>query len=317
MKKIIFAISIFTLVLSCSKEDAPTVEQEKPINYYACGGAKLGSFSERAVFWKNGQPTFLTTGFGYANALEVLDNDIHIIGQDNGVSKYWINGVDQHYQNIISNFLIDICVSDNNVYILGYTNNAIKYWKNGVLFDVHNSSNSMYASAIKVIGNDIYITFRENGIVKLWKNGVITNLSDGNTNEDLKNLEVYNSNVYVLSDENDNGVRKIKYWKDAMPNYLTTTGNTITSYHIKVNNYGVVIGGTYNYKAGYWKNSVFYDLSTAGVNSFNYATNILDNDVFNVVSENGKAKFFKNTTLLYTDGSVSDANLNDCKVVYK
>ena len=318
MKKIILAISIFTFAISCNKDDAPTIEPEKPIDFYAVGGAKQGSFDERAIYWKNGQPTFLTTGTGYAVGVEVVNNNVHILGDDNGVSKYWINGVDQLNQDILGTYMSDICVSGNDVYILGYTNNTIKYRKNGVQVNVLTStSNYLYAAAIKAIGNNVYITYKENGEVKLWKNGVITTLSNGSTSQDLKNLEVYNNDVYVLADETNNGNRIIKYWKNGIQNNIATSNNLIISYHIKANNFGVVVGGTNNNKAGYWKNNVFYDLSVPNVASFNFATNILDNDVFNVVSENGKAKFFKNTTLLYTDGSITDSNLNDCKVVYK
>jgi hypothetical protein len=304
-------------LFSCSKDDKVIDNVEKPIDFYACGGATSGSFDERAVYWKNGQPTFLSNQFSYANAIEVLDDNVHVIGDDNGVSKYWVNGIAQQYSTMAGYSLLDICTDGNDVYIVGSNYNSIKYWKNGVQFDVINSGTSVYAAGIKVVGSDVYIAYKENGEIKTWKNGVITNLSNGTTNEDLKNMDVYNADIYVLADNYNSGVKKIKYWKNGVANYLTSTGNNIVSYHIKVNQNGVVIGGTYNNKGGYWKNDVFFDLSTTGVNSYNYATNILDNDVFNVISENGKAKFFKNTTLLYTDSSISNANLNDCKVIYK
>jgi len=317
MKNKLFIVVLCCLLLSCSKDDKVEDNPEKPIDFYACGGAISGSFDERAVYWKNGQPTFLSNQSSYAYAIEVLNNDVHIVGAENYVSKYWINGVAQQHPTMAGYNLSDICIAGNDVYIVGFNYYTIKYWKNGIQFDAITSNNNVYASGIKVVGNDIYIAFKENGEVKTWKNGVITNLSNGTTYEDLKNIDVYNSDVYVVADENNNGVKKIKYWKNSIPNYLTTTGANITSYHINVNDYGIVIGGTYNNKGGYWKNNIFYDLSTAGVNSYNYATTILDNDVFNVISESGKAKFYKNTTLLYTDSSISNANLNDCKVIYK
>jgi len=317
MKNKLFIVVCCSLLLSCSKDDKVDGPTEKQIDFYACGGATSGSFDERAVYWKNGQPTFLSNQISYANALEVVNDQVHIVGDDNNVSKYWINGVEHQEPTMAGYNLTDICIAGNDIYIVGYNNYNIKYWKNGITFDVVNSGTNLYAAGIKVVGNDVYIAYKESGEVKTWKNGVITNLSNGTTNESLKNMDVYNSDVYVVADDFNNGTKKIKYWKNGVPNYLTSTGTNITSYHIKVNENGVVIGGTYNYKGGYWKDNVFYDLSTAGVNSYNFATNILDHDVFNVISENGKAKFFKNTTLLYTDSSISNANLNDCTVIYK
>ena len=317
MKNKLFLVVLCSLLFSCSKDDKVDSPIEKPIDFYACGGATSGTFDERAVYWKNGQPTFLSNENSYANALEVVNDQVHIVGDDNNVSKYWINGVEHQEPTMAGYNLTDICIAGNDVYIVGSNYYTIKYWKNGVQFDVVNSGTNFYAAGIKAVGNDVYIAYGENGVVKTWKNGVITNLSNGTSNEYIKNMDVYNSDLYVVADESTNGVKKIKYWKNGVPNYLTTTETYITSYHIKVNDYGIVIGGTNNYKGGYWKNNVFYDLSTAGVNSYNFATNILDNDVFNVISENGKAKFYKNTTLLYTDSSISNANLNDCKVIYK
>ena len=106
MKKIILTLSIFSIILSCSKEDTPAIEPEKPVDFYACGGAKLGSFEERAVYWKNGVPTFLSSNTGYAIALDVVNDNVHIIGNDNGVSKHWINGVDQQNLNLTNYYLM-------------------------------------------------------------------------------------------------------------------------------------------------------------------------------------------------------------------
>ena len=313
-----FLMGIFCIILlSCSKDEKTNVEAVKEVNFYACGGATSPASDERAVYWKNGQPTFLSNQNGYANALEVLNDNVHIVGYENGVSKYWINGVVQSTLNAVNYNLTDIYIAGNDVYILGCSNNSIKYWKNGIQFDVINATYNVYAAGIKVIGNDVYIAYTENGEVKTWKNGVVSILPNGNANNYIKNVDVYNSDVYVLADEVSAGVQKIKYWKNGVANYLTTTGNNLISYHIKVSDKGIVIGGTNNNKGGYWKNNVFYDLSTVGVNSYNFATNILDDDVFNVITENGKSKFYRNTTLLYTDNSLSNSNLNDCKVIYK
>lgn len=317
MKKTIILFSLLAL-FACSKDDSSNAQQENPVDFYACGGAKTGISDEKAVYWKNGQPTFLTTQAGYANAMDVSNGNVYIVGEDNGVAKYWKNGIDQQLTSILNYYVTDICVSNNDVYIVGSTYSTIKYWKNGVQYDVASYTNgNLYAAGIKVIDNDVYIAFIENGVIKLWKNGVVTILSNGNSVDYIKNLDVYNSDVYVLAEENFNGGKKIKYWKNGTPNYLNTTGNNIVGYHIKVNTNGVVVGGTYNNKAGYWKNNIFYDLSTAGNNSFNYATNILDENVYNAITDNGIAKFYKNTTKIYQDNSVSEPNFNDCIVLYK
>ena len=47
MKKLVLVISILSLLLSCSKDDSFTNETEKPVDFYACGEARLSSNPQR------------------------------------------------------------------------------------------------------------------------------------------------------------------------------------------------------------------------------------------------------------------------------
>jgi hypothetical protein len=107
-----------------------------------------------ALFWKNGQATYLTTDSlsgSEARGIFVTNNDIHIVG----------------YQNI-------------NRY------SRAMYWKNGIPTKLTSGNESSAATAIFVSGNDVYIagyswTAPGNYIATWWKNGTQLKLTDGNT----------------------------------------------------------------------------------------------------------------------------------------
>ena len=320
MKKIILAISIFTLVLSCSKEDTPTVEQEKPVDFYAVGGNYPTSGSSRAILWKNGVATFLTDGTYQARAYSVYvdQGNTYVVGEENGQARYWKNGVLQDMGILTADYFTNVQVVNNKVYILGRDGSEIKLWEDSVPTTITGfSGTNPYPCGFKVVGNDKYVLIHSDNTSNLWKNGTNTVLSDGIKLDTTRDLCVVGSNTYVLAEESYNGARKLKYWKNGVVNYINNASNNVRAFHIDVYNSNVYIGGALDYKANYWKNGVATQVGLSSGNSFNYGIQVLDNNIYTINLDNNNASFMKNKSQVFNDIITFSPDLYDCFVVYK
>lgn len=130
------------------------------------------AFAIKAVLWKNGVETILTSGAGgsmeFATDVKVSGNDVHVCG-----------------------------FSDNP-----NGENIAMYWKNGVATRLTDGVKHASAMAMAVKENDVYIAITEstltnNSDAKYWKNGQITTLSNGTSLASAECLDVNNGNVYV------------------------------------------------------------------------------------------------------------------------
>ncbi len=119
---------------------------------YVCGQESTGSF-DAAVLYKNGVPTYLTTGSpssGDAAEVYVSGGDVYVAGLE-----------------FISN---------------SPQVSVAKVWKNGVVTNLTNGANSAYGSCVMVKGSDVYVggyqyissTYRP----CIWVNGVVTLLTN-------------------------------------------------------------------------------------------------------------------------------------------
>lgn len=66
---------------------------------------------------------------------------------------------------------------NNDVYLVGVEGLKAKYWKNGIATDLTDGTQFAIAQAIKTFNNDIYIAGYQNSSIKLWKNGVSSTIA--------------------------------------------------------------------------------------------------------------------------------------------
>jgi hypothetical protein len=60
-----------------------------------------GMIDNQAVYWKDGEVTYLTTegAFSMANSIFVHGSDLHVAGHEHGHPAYWKNNVRQDIPN--------------------------------------------------------------------------------------------------------------------------------------------------------------------------------------------------------------------------
>lgn len=253
-------------------------------------GEENSSAGLRAVYWKNGVPTYLTNGANaaLANSIYVTGNDIYVAGYElnnnnanTPTAKYWKNGVPVSLtagNSYNSGILSSICVIGSDVYATGFTSNAYlghhiaTYWKNGIAFPLSDSNNTIASSqSIFVKGNDIYVAGMEKPglgiagvpVAKYWKNGTGVSLTSG-VQFAGNSIFAVGSDLYVAGYEYDGitGYSVAKYWKNGLPVSLTDGSKFGNAYSIFVAGSNVyVAGGEDDYfNARCWKNGALLPL---------------------------------------------------------
>ncbi|MGF2414234.1 MAG: carboxypeptidase-like regulatory domain-containing protein, partial [Ferruginibacter sp.] len=261
-----------------------------------------GIIDDRAVFWKDGVPTFLTatptTANNYAYAVKTLvyNNDVYVLvsEQDStlngwvGTIKLWKNGVITNITNgttLADAYSFDVYNGD--VYICGIERNSnnpgstvAKVWKNGVATILPKDTfDYVEATNIKVVNGDVYVCGQGftgfNSRALYWKNGIINILANaGSTYSYTSGIFVNNGDIYITGTESTNGnnINPGVYWKNSVKTLVTLPASYTYAdpYSVFVDNNDVYITGTvvmqspgsYLSNATYWKN-----------NSINFLTN--------------------------------------------
>lgn len=241
---------------------------------YAAGtGTSTSNGNEFAISWKNGAVVNLQQGsFGSAEAMQVVGNDVYIVGRNNHKAVLWKNGlVESSLSNNLS-WAEAIQIVGNDIYVAGTIydglNNIGVYWKNGVQINVPNASS---ISSIHVVGNDVYVAgYIYNGVyytVNYWKNGVKTQLSSGNAyGADALSIQVVDNDIYVAGYVGSRAV----LWKNGQETPLTSSGvtaNDAAATSVIVLGDDVYVSGFEYGTAKYWKNGVRTDFSNGNANS--------------------------------------------------
>src|SRR5688572_27118621 len=160
------------------------------------GGHSIRNGNTVGTVWKNGVPTFLTTGFSFVWDIHVSGNDVYTTGSIRntgpgvGFVSYWKNDLAVLLgPGLGSGSGRSIVVAENDVYVAGLEANAksiqvAKYWKNGAPVGLTDGAYYASGNAIDVLGEDVYvggIEYNAAGVpvAKVWKNGVPTSITDG------------------------------------------------------------------------------------------------------------------------------------------
>ena len=249
-----------------------------------------GSIGNAAVIWKNGLPTYLTTGTNpaAANSVFVSGTDVYVGGYERSgfgdIAKVWKNGVATNlggglYPNG-SSFdarANSVFVSGTDVYVAGYAANGAVIWKNAVMTTLAGGSTQNYANAFSVFvsSTDVYVAgaaqvpFPNDQAAILWKNSLTNNLTtNGSTLASASSVYLSGTDVYVAGKESLQGTTKAKVWKNGV-------GTTLSNVFSAANS--VFVSGTDVYVAGkdrvlvnpgnmpdiptLWKNGVSTNLS--------------------------------------------------------
>jgi hypothetical protein len=190
----------------------------------------LNFLNARALYWKNGVPTYLTSDAisSAASSIAVSGNDVYVAGYSYDSSKMKegceLNNMCEHYKEAT-------------------------YWKNGVpVFLTDGIIDEATADKIAVSGQDVYLTGKFTGFIDprytvsqpmYWKNGVMTSVSDygGGFNVNVNDIAISGNDVYICGCnslyESGSGFPndyypKALYWKNAAPFYCPDQTGAIT-----------------------------------------------------------------------------------------
>jgi hypothetical protein len=287
MIKLFLILAIFSLlILSCTKEYSYEGGPKIPItdtigisdtsikkDVYVVGyiGNAPGGLN-RVIYWKNGNPFFITdsTGTAYSEDIFVTPSkDVYITGiyVENGKFRacVWKNG-QLSLLSVPANSLNSegrsVRVVGNDVYVAGaevessnngQLNKAV-YWKNGQMVSLTNGDFPARAYSIAVQGSDVYVcgTKGNNQLTKsamYWKNGTEIKLTDGTKESEANDIAIKNGDVYVCGMESNSVIQgtgstyQAKLWKNGQMTILRNPDMESWTRAIAVTNNSVYIVG--------------------------------------------------------------------------
>jgi hypothetical protein len=262
----------------------PGTRTESALDIYVAGSYFNGVINI-PCYWKNGIKTDLPliTGLarGSAEKIVIDGDDIYILGivddADGNRGCYWKNGAISLVPN--RGYANNMVVSNEDVYIVGsYVPTAdggsiACYWKNGTKIDFSTASDwqECYATAIAVSGNIVYAV-----------------------------------GMYSSTGDND-PYWGVCHWRNSSRSYLSGENYFVSSGNIIVIGSDVYTNGSHNDRAGYWKNSSFYFLSSenSGTNSIIVSNNTVYVCGWYNAGSNMKACYWIGSTKNNLDGGSS------------
>jgi hypothetical protein len=314
----LLALALLTLT-GCSDDPDPV----KRSDIYWVGTAPVeGKANRAAIYWKNGEPVYLTDGTQEASASVITfsGSSIYVLGEsplaDTEVPSYWKDGV--LHQVTTSGFANAhaIGVDGDDVYVAGRQYDPAEeawtnmYWKNGQSTSLPDPT--AYISDIVVVDGVVYTTGYQEGtnfIAMYWKDGVAFPLTDGTTDAEGQALAVTkNGDVFVAGYEVESGIYKPKYWKNGEEVAINEDGflNDITvSEKGDVYLTGEIYEAGNIVKAAYWKNGKIVMLQNDAEKSRAYSIAFDGVDVYTlgytmtVGNATEKLIIWKNNTILH------------------
>lgn len=248
MKKT-FSLTVCLLGLafmSCTNSDSNSSSNNNnpgPVDVYVAGmefPTTAGTYN-KAVYWKNNQPTYLTDGTHWASSekIRVVNQDVYVLGTENNdaghaVFKLWKNGTVIPFLPNENCYVYDFWIDGNDIHAVGTTaNQQIAYWKNGIQTLLINNNDLLNnVGAVKVVNNDVYITGYSAALHTpvYWKNGILHTLENLENNPMapvFEGIEIVNNDVYFIANypayTEDNAPGQPQYgvyWKNGLINIV-------------------------------------------------------------------------------------------------
>lgn len=299
MKRIIYLLLVFVLLIGCKKEDP--VSTEYTVSFNTQGGSAVESLKvakgEKIV--KPQDPTKEACTFigwfkddTYSNAWN-FEKDL--VEQDMTLYACWQVGKPA-----------DVYMAATESTTLSHR--VVKTYKNGIEIFSTDAQAPAYAGSMFVSGNDVYVVGSEGGdrdliVPVMWKNGEKTVLYDESEGKAIS-IYVSGEDVYiagwvdVYNSEKDDTMEVGKLWKNGKVILSTDEAVDGKFCSVYVSGNDVYVAGYETNLAKVWKNGEATLLSN-GVNSA-LATSVFvsDNDVYaafyETINEKGVAFFAKN-----------------------
>jgi hypothetical protein len=326
----IMVIVILT-VSACKKNSSPPNKTNTPTktDIYISGVIGDSNNNSTATYWKNGEPTYL--GSGYAEAIAISNNDVYVVGayaakNGNYVATYWKNGTAVKLADSLSfSEVLSIYIQGNDIYMAGITgtssnNYTAVYWKNGVAAEP--SIMGEYASCLSVNDNNLYIAGAtadpnlpfQAPQATYWKNGTPIYLASENVQGAAANsIAIDGTDIYISGTQyieqitgpyQENYYRTATYWKNGVQTLLDDTLRYSEVDASTIQNHTVLFAGSssahtkiqnaFNNVAAYWKNNTKILLADTLVNSSARGIAVNGNDVYIVGGYNTDAVYWKN-----------------------
>jgi hypothetical protein len=194
------------------------------------------------MYWKNGNPVYLTDGSAHATASSIVvrNADVYVAGNSthangNTVATYWKNGIATQISSKVT-FAHGMFVSGSDVYLTGSERNTgpgvgfPTYWKNETATYLGPGLGGAAGYDITVVGNDVYTVGVEDNaqavrLAKYWKNSSPVTLSDGSRPSFAQAIDVIGDDVYVVGHEYNGASRTVvKLWKNGLSTAITDGG---------------------------------------------------------------------------------------------
>jgi hypothetical protein len=290
---------------------------------YNYQGTDIATTQQSAVLTGSATNGIINLGSIAACGSAVNTNGVYIVGQMDDKAVLWRDGVPTFLStspNCTSN-ATDVFVSGNDIYVLGEQDNSVTndyqmvIWKNGLrtMVPIDPQFESFKPEHLTISNNDIYFVYQQyNGNIKnivLNKNGINTILSNGLalTSSPLS-VRIFQGDVYVIGKSDSsyvqNGItyfaERARYWKNGQLIQTPYQGefsdadidNAGNIYYVGTTRLMISTTnpGGYSNVATYYRNGNTYPY---------YAWNN------NYIWSDGAATFFdNNTSEIYTGGKV-------------
>ncbi len=251
---------------------------------------------------------------------------VYVAGFENGVAKYWKNGVATSLtdgtQFASANAIL---VDSTGIYVAGYDGNDIKYWKNGVATTLLNKTNDLSPKKFLITGNDVYVAgFYQTKALSI-KNSTVTFLTNGSYFAAANSMYVSGNDVYAIGYENSIQHPIAKYWKNGVEVDLTNGVNAAFAQAMAIDNNNNIFVAGYEFDsdygfsvAKYWKNGNAVKLSDGTKDEYTEEIAVAGQDVYVIGEENtgiSVAKYWKNGVATILTNGQNDAATNAVFVI--
>ncbi|WP_271766725.1 cadherin repeat domain-containing protein [Aquimarina algiphila] len=279
-----------------------TIKVTDFIDVYVAGFQIDGAIN-RAMLWKNGIGTTLSSNGNYARAKDVyvLGEDVYVVGHKKegttnvDIAMLWQNGMATNLTEGSNNARANsVYVSGEDVYVVGYKKSRATIWKNGNPTSLPRSSaqvNSAAAFSVYVSGNMVYVAGEEviggKSQAVLWENDNITVLTDGTSQEAYAtSVFVSGNDVYASGAEYDGTKFIPRLWGNGglidLTNGISNSAYANSVYALGENIYvaGYDTGTGSSITATLWNNGEATGLTTSGTNSIANDVYVLGEDIY-------------------------------------